>query len=131
VTASTQRLAEQQVTADLAAAVEQIHRVASRAHDPVVVVIGQGTIGRHLSRRDARAFGTTREREAVELPGRVLNAIAFEDMGFGRWARRQGGAIKVFYVQGRGTLLINLSREDGTWSIEPGSTDAERAEAAS
>jgi hypothetical protein len=102
VTTTTQRLAEQQITADFAATVEQIRRVASRAHDPVVVVIGAGTIGRHLSKREARAFGPTREREAVELPGGVLNAIAFEDAGFSRWARRQGGAIKVSTSRARG-----------------------------
>jgi hypothetical protein len=92
----------------------------------IAVVIGPGT-----SRDTIHAFGGKRLGDVIEMPARAIHNIAEIDVPFARWSRRVDGTVRIFYVEGDSTLLLNLNFEDGRLTIEPGSTDAERAEVAS
>ena len=61
------------------------------------------------------------------MPARLRRSMQTTDSVTKRWVRRKKGPHRVFVVNGKGSMLINVSKTDGM-CIEPGSMDHDLAE---
>jgi len=61
------------------------------------------------------------------MPARLRRAMETVDSVTKRWVRRKKGPGRIFLVNGKGSMLINVSKSEGVY-IEPGSMDHELAD---
>lgn len=71
------------------------------------------------------------DKTVIRMPRWFRNNLKATDSATKKWVKRKKAPVRIFVINGPGTLLLNLRRGEGEgpglW-IEPGSTDHDLAE---